>query len=341
MVERPWISWKRWWTPLGGPIHLEQAGGFLTDPLSEFARFYPLNVFELDDLLQRHCLVLCGEPGMGKSAELGELEKRSAALADPPRILRVNFRSCLDAADFHKKVFQSTDWKAWQQSLHHLRLIVDGVDEGLWLAPNFLEWFIDELRTGLPLDRLSVILACRTLEWPQAVGRQLAALWGETKQEEGKPDGFEFELCPLTRNAVVEAANAHHIAPNDFLRAVYERQVHGLAARPLTLFMLLDEFADRGGNLTRTHRQLYVDFCMRLCEEPDPQRARRLRRRKAGWSEYRPSQKQAVAGRIAAMMFLTAKSSVVVDTATNGASTDIAIADIAVGKETMGLKTSR
>jgi hypothetical protein len=87
-VERPWISWKRWWTPLGGPIHLEQAGGFLTDPLSEFARFYPLNVFRLDDLLQRHCVVLCGEPGLGKTAELGELEKRSAALADAENLAR-------------------------------------------------------------------------------------------------------------------------------------------------------------------------------------------------------------------------------------------------------------
>jgi hypothetical protein len=336
MVERPWISWSRWWTPLGGPIHLEQMGGFLTDPQSEFARFYPLNVFQLDDLLQRHCLVLCGEPGMGKTAELDELEKRSPALPNVVKVLRVNFRSCLDAADFHKKVFQSADWKLWQKSPHHLRLIVDGVDEGLWLAPNFLEWFIEELRTGFPLDRLSVILACRTLEWPQAVGRQLAALWGEPTQDEEKPFGVEFELCPLTRTAVVESANAHDIAPNDFLRAVQERQAHGLAARPLTLFMLLDEFAERGGNLTRTHRQLYVDFCKRLCDEPDPQRARRLRRLKAGWSEYRPSQKETVAGRIAAMMLLTAKSSVVVDKPTDHASTDIAIDEIAVGKENDG-----
>jgi hypothetical protein len=336
IVERPWISWTRWWTPLGGPIHLEQAGGFLTDPRSEFARFYPLNVFQLDDLLQRHCLVLCGEPGMGKTAELNELEERLAAPSNAAKILRVNFRSCLDAADFHKKVFQSADWKVWQQSPHHLRLIVDGVDEGLWLAPNFVEWFIDELRTDLPLDRLSVILACRTLEWPQAVGRQLAALWGEPKHDEEKPIGVEFELCPLTRTAVVESANAHHLAPNDFFRAVQERQVHGLAARPLTLFMLLDEFAERGGNLTRSHRQLYVDFCKRLCDEPDPQLARRLRRRKAGWSEYRPSQKEVVAGRIAAMMFLTAKSSVVVDKPIDSASTDITIADIAAGKENDG-----
>src|SRR5205823_3358074 len=76
MPNRPWIPWKRWWTPLGGPIHVEQAGGFLRDPLSEFGRFYPLNVFPLDNLVQRHCLVLHGDPAMGKTAELDELEKR-------------------------------------------------------------------------------------------------------------------------------------------------------------------------------------------------------------------------------------------------------------------------
>src|SRR5205807_4401946 len=134
------------------------------------------------------------------------------------------------------------------------------------------------------------------------------------------------------RSAVIRAATEYAVAPNDFLRAVHERQVHGLAARPLTLFMLLDEFRERGGNLTRTHRQLYLDFCRRLCEEPDEQRARRLRRRKVKWLEYRGSQKQAIAGRIAAMMFLTAKSSVVVGSVLNRASTDIFIRDIAVGK---------
>lgn len=336
MPERPWISWNRWWTPLGGPIHLEQIGGFLTDPVSEFAHFYPLNVFPLDDLLQRHCVVLCGEPGLGKTAELNELEKRSAGKSDSSAVLRVNFRSCLDGTDFHKKVFASAKWSAWQHSESSLRLIVDGVDEGLWLAPNFLEWFIEELGAGVPLDRLSVILACRTLEWPQALGRQLAALWGEPSPQEEKPTGFEFELCPLTRSAVVQAANIHGASATDFLKAVHERQIHGLAARPLTLFMLLDEFRERGGNLTRTHRQLYLDFCRRLCDEPDADRARRLRRRKVAWLDYRPAQKETVAGRIAATMFLTAKSSILVQNEKAAGSTDIAITDVATGKENDG-----
>src|SRR5436190_6792540 len=195
MPERPWISWNRWWTPLGGPIHLEQAGGFLADPVNEFGHLYPLNVFPLDDLLQRHCLILCGEPGLGKTAELDDLEKRLTTLPDAPQVLRVDFRSCLDGGDFHKKVFESARWNAWQQSDTSLRLIIDGVDEGLWLAPNFLEWFIDALKTGVALQRLYLTLACRTLEWPQPLGRQLSGLWGRAREEEQKPTGFEFELC--------------------------------------------------------------------------------------------------------------------------------------------------
>jgi len=152
MPDRPWIPWKRWWTPLGGPIHLEQAGGFLSDPVSEFSHFHPLNVFPLDVLVQRHCLVLHGDPAMGKTAELDELEARLAVLSNTPPVLRVDFRSCLDGGDFHKKVFESARWIEWQQSDGFLRLIIDGVDEGLWLAPNFLEWFVDELKTGVALE---------------------------------------------------------------------------------------------------------------------------------------------------------------------------------------------
>lgn len=337
MPKRPWITWNRWWTPLGGPIHLEQAGGFLSEPESEFGHLYPLNVYPLDDLLRRHCLVLCGEPGMGKTAELDELEKRGVAGPNAPLVLRVNFRSCLDGADFQKKVFGCAQWAAWEKSESSLRLIVDGVDEGFWLAPNFLEWLIEELKAGVPRERLSVILACRTLEWPQALGRQLAALWGEpTHDQEEKPAGFEFELCPLTRSAVVRAGSAYQASSNDFLKAVHERQIQGLAARPLTLFMLLDEFRERGGKLTRTHRQLYLDFCARLCDEPDAERGRRLRRRKVAWLDYRPAQKQTVAGRIAAMMFLTAKNSVLGPNEEVTSSTDIAIADVATGKENDG-----
>src|SRR5689334_20527711 len=113
MPERPWIPWQRWWTPLGGPVHVEQVGGFLSDPVSEFGHLYPLNVFPLDDLLHRHCVILCGEPGIGKTRELDELEARLVTIANAPQVLRVNFRSCLDGADFHKKVFESRKWATW------------------------------------------------------------------------------------------------------------------------------------------------------------------------------------------------------------------------------------
>jgi hypothetical protein len=338
MPTRPWITWDRWWTPLGGPIHLEQAGGFLANPVGELGDLYPLNVLPLADLLGRHCLILCGEPGMGKTAELDEFEKRSLSDPNQPEILRLNFRSCLDASDFQRKTFGSTRWKKWKRSKGSLRLIIDGVDEGLWLAPNFLEWFLEELGKNIPLDRLFVSLACRTLEWPYALGAQLAALWGEPRSDGKKPTGSTFELCPLTRGAVVKAADSYSTPSNDFLRTVHEKQIQALAARPLTLFMLLDEFRDRGGVLNHTHRELYLEFCSRLCREPDTLRDGRLRRRKIRWLDYTPSQIQVVAGRIAAMMLISAKNSVLVRSKIQPGSTDLLIRDIASGQENDGGK---
>lgn len=332
MTERPWIIWKRWWRPLGASVRTDGRGGFLTDPDSEYGRFAAENVSPISELLDGQCLILCGEPGMGKTTELNALEQR--LIKEGHGVIRVSFRSCLDATDFEKRIFGATRWKKWMRSQGHLYLLIDGVDEGLWLIPNFLEWFIDKLRDGIPLDRLSVILACRTLEWPQDLGRELAGLWIEPLTDEGERRGSVFELCTLTRDAAIAASEAYDVPPNDFLRAVFERQVEALAARPLTLFMLLDEFRDKGRELGRTRRELYLEFCRRLCRDHDPERANRLRRREVKWLDYRPTQLQTVAGRIAAMMLLGAKNAVLLQDGGPQTSTDLPVTDVEAGVET-------
>lgn len=331
MPERPTIEWTRWWAPFDKPVDVQQSGGFLSDPDDGDFRFGAKDLFAAAELTDRHCLILCGEPGMGKTTELDHLERRLRTADET--IIRVNFRSCLDAADFKAKTFRAKAWKTWLRSEGRLRLLIDGVDEGLWLIPNFLEWFIDALRTGIPLERLSVVLACRSWEWPQDLGRELAGLWNEPTTER---TSSVFQLCPLTRGAVLKAAEAHGVSASDFFAAVYERQVQPLAARPLTLFMLLDEFRDKGSDFGRTHRELYFDFCSRLCRDANAERVSRLRRRGVKWTDYRPSQLQAVAGRIAAMMLIGAKSSVL----RNGTptSTDLLVEEIeaSVESDSMG-----
>jgi hypothetical protein len=331
MPQRPWIDWVRWFAPFVESIDVEERGGFLTDPQSEYGRFFTQSVFEVKDLLDRHCLILCGEPGMGKTTELDEVVRLLKGKQE--NVIRVNFRSCLDAADFARKTFRSKRWKTWLLSQSRLCLVIDGVDEGLWIAPNFLEWFIDELRGEVPLERLCVVLACRTLEWPQDLGQELAGLWSEPTEDRKGPTGAAFKLCPLTRAAAASAAEAHGVSGNEFLGAVHEKQVQELAAVPLTLFMLLDEFRDKGREFGRTRSELYLEFCSRLCRDHDVQRANRLRRRKVRWLDYGPTQLQTVAGRIGAMMLIGAKNSVLLPEGGTPTSTDLLIREVEVGVE--------
>ena len=57
-------NWKRFWCPRGGSIFLTKAGY-----LDDWGK-YNKNIATLDSMMSIPCLVLLGEPGMGKSSVL-------------------------------------------------------------------------------------------------------------------------------------------------------------------------------------------------------------------------------------------------------------------------------
>ena len=61
-------NWQRFWCPYNGNVHLD--GGFLSDPTSKWGKIYNPDVRFLADYTQYKCLILLGEPGMGKSFEV-------------------------------------------------------------------------------------------------------------------------------------------------------------------------------------------------------------------------------------------------------------------------------
>ena len=176
------IPWKRFWCPLGEPIDCGEAGrGFLQDPeAGGFGRRWSPHTLTLDELLARPCLVLCGEPGLGKTKAI-ELAKETIASApgsdrDP---LWLAFREIPTLGDFRRRTFESQKWREWREAKTSLTLVVDGVDEGLLRVPQFIPYLAAELRSN-PVDRLRLILVCRTAEWSIAAGEELTSLWGES-----------------------------------------------------------------------------------------------------------------------------------------------------------------
>src|SRR5437660_5807630 len=61
--------WKRFWCRRGGVISLADQG-FLSDPESEYAKYYDTDVVPFEAISDLPCLVLLGEPGIGKSTTL-------------------------------------------------------------------------------------------------------------------------------------------------------------------------------------------------------------------------------------------------------------------------------
>ncbi len=267
------LPWRRFWCPLGSKIFCEGDDiGFLIDPTDEFGRYANFGLHSLAEmLLETGALTLCGEPGIGKSTELEAM--RTVIEADHASngggLCWLNFQEIADFTDFRRRTVESIAWQQWRQGQGRFTLVVDGVDEGMLRVTNFVN-LLSGLLGDEPKDRLRLILACRTREWPIASGEALLGMWP------GNPAECVYELCPLRRADVVIAAESRGLHASGFLEAVSGRRVTALANRPITLFFLLDEFAQHSA-LPQSHRELYQRAIERLSGEVNPQRLETLR----------------------------------------------------------------
>ena len=136
MPIRPNIPWKRYWFPLGGLTN----EGFIADPESVFGRHLNPNLCLLDNLIGRRFLVLCGEPGMGKTHVTTDFFSHTTPITSDAALLLVEFRNVADTDDFKDKTFRSLIWNDWIKSDRQLTLVIDGVDEGLLMVRNFVDF---------------------------------------------------------------------------------------------------------------------------------------------------------------------------------------------------------
>lgn len=216
------IPWKRFWCRFGGPIHIGDQG-FLTDPEGEYTRLYNPELFTLDQLAAESRLILCGDPDIGKSTVIQQhKDVLKASLGERGHFILIDFRDVPSDSAFNRWTFDSTEWQQWRASTDNLLLVVDGVDEGLVKIPGFVSYLAASLRNE-PLDRLKLVLACRSAEWPMNEGPQLTSLFGNFE----KPP--IYELCPLRQRDAELAAEKNGLKPHDFIQNVYQQRVAGMS----------------------------------------------------------------------------------------------------------------
>ncbi|GAB5606486.1 NACHT domain-containing protein [Sideroxyarcus sp. TK5] len=293
-------NWPRFWVPLGALLPLDDSG-FLNDPDEEHSYYYysEYQPKRLQQLTELPVAILLGEPGIGKSTTLKVESDR----------LKAEGEACLyrELNQYHSDmrlindVFESAEWLAWRQGHHHLTLLLDSLDECRLTIPAVARILAAQLES-VPTDRLSLRLTCRTFDWPEHLTRSLKKLW---PSKEGDADRVSiFELAPLRRVDIQKAAADRSLNGDIFLEEVLSKEIQPLASHPITLNMLLGLFG-RPNGLPKQRAELYRQGCETLSEEHSS-----FRNEAGHAGTLNKRQRMAVAGRIAAQMIFSQRSSI-------------------------------
>jgi len=315
-------EWARFWCKPDEAISLVDQGFLLAPDPERGLAPTNLNLRPFQDIAERRCLILVGEPGIGKTSaierEAQAVEERCVDSEDD-RMLRVDLGSTREEAVLREEIFGSEEFTAWADGSGELHLFLDSLDEAALRVGVVGDVILKGLE-GVDTSRLRLRLACRTSDrMPQFEGK-LAALWPEGEAE-------VFELAPLTRADVELAATDHGIEAKPFVRELIERDIVGLAIKPITLNMLL-ELSEKEEGLPESQLELYERGLMLLASEPSERRTRDRDTRGA----LSPWQRMAVAGRIAAATILSGRGAISTDAAAIAGPDLVSLAELA-GRE--------
>lgn len=316
--KEPIFAWPRFWVPLGGAIDLSDSG-FLTDPIGSHDPEAPR---PLAALRSWRSLALLGEPGIGKSTTLKEEADQieGAGQAGVLQSCYVDLRSFSSEVLLFQKVFENEKMTRWKSDGSHLVLFLDSLDEALLRIDSIANLIAGEL-PNLPVDRLSIRIACRTAVWPaDTLGAALGQIWGEK--------AGTFELAPLRREDIFTALDAHGIAAEGFMRALFAAHAVPFAIKPLTLRMLLAIYRQQGA-LPDSSVELYKRGCLALCDESNKSRRDTGRR-----GRLNAGQRMSLAGRMAAATILGNRFAIWIGTDSDCPDEDIPVSALAGSRET-------
>jgi len=265
MSERDY-DWKRFWCPRSGYIDLSDRG-YLVDPESEWGQHYNTNLVTLEAIADIPCLVLLGEPGIGKSQEMKNLKKYTEETTNSThKVLALNLQAYGSEDRLVRNLFESRHFTDWINSTHRLYVFLDSLDEGLLRIETLATLLVEEFGKEEYCDQLSRLylrIACRTAVFPKVLEEGLEKLWT-------KDNLRIYELTPLRRIDVERAIERCGLEPAVFMDEVERQGAAPFAIKPITLDFLVNIFQRNNGQFPANQRlaDLYLQGCRVLCEEP-------------------------------------------------------------------------
>ncbi|MDF5729240.1 MAG: CHAT domain-containing protein [Rhizonema sp. PD38] len=289
-------KWKRFWCPRSSRINLAD-GGYLYDPEAELGKVYNPDLVTFEVISNLPCLVMLGEPGIGKSSTLESEQDKiiNKIEAAGDQVLLLNLRSYRTQDSLVEELFKSLEFTNWLKGTHQLHIFLDSLDECLLRIDTVATLLADkfnrrEIRSKA--ECLYLRIACRTAVWQAVLEEGLKQLWG-------KDNVGIYELAPLRRVDVREAAKIEGIEnPEVFIEEINKKNVVPLAIKPITLEFLIKTYRRSGSKFSPNQRlhELYLEGCLWLCEERNKSRiSSKLK------GDFQRQQRLIIAARIAAI----------------------------------------
>jgi predicted NACHT family NTPase len=313
-------NWKRFWCPITGKLKFDHLG-FLADP-EDYGYITNPDVVPFTDISHIPCLVLLGEAGIGKTtAAKQEYTQRLEQVRDSDdECLWFELGEYETDTRLCQKIFENQTVQTWRKGSNKLYLFLDSLDEGL-LSIKILVRILKREIENLPCERLYLRITCRTADWSDSLEQKLKQKWGEENV------GI-YQLAPLRRSDVIEAAKQQNINSDEFIQEVIQREAVPLAIKPITLKFLLSIY-QKNKQFPDSQKELYKQGCLKLCQEVNPDRF------EAGFTgQLDENQRLIVAGRIAALTILANRAAIWTSPETEDMpDSDIAIGDLCGGQE--------
>jgi len=278
-------------------------GGFLVDPEGEYAKWSRSDVVPFESIAAKPCLALLGEPGIGKSHAMQDLRKalEESIKDSTDEILWLNLNEYGEESRLIRDLFECNEFLAWRQGHHVLHILLDSLDECCIRIPQVGTILVNTLeQLKGHVARLRLLIACRTADWPATLDQSLPHLWVEDSLE-------AYELAPLRRKDVEDAASTEGIDTAKFLEELNRTETVPLAIKPITLLFLLSAFKAHD-RLPKTRTELYEAGCRLLCEEASLNR--QDLKAIGGTGHLSTDQRMVIASRIAAVSLLCRKPTI-------------------------------
>ncbi len=251
-------GWTRFWAPEGVTVN---DYGFLPDPRGLFGNDKLVTFDQIENI---PCLILVGNPGIGKSYAIREAADMFRAKG--LHTVFKDFREFSDFSSFVADIEQDTEYLAWQaeSTTSALHLFLDSLDEGL-LEIKRLDHGIKRFLENLPLDRVRLRITCRSSDLPRSFVDSMRASWSEKPDQ---PMVSVYSLTQLRRQDVILAASDLGIAdPTAFINVVENTAIEPFAALPVTLVNMLFPIYMDYGQLPDSRREIYSHGCRVLARE--------------------------------------------------------------------------